>query len=232
MAGSGIEAAIARLAAARPGVREDERHQIDKELGRLYWVAGKPQESLKAYAAVLEYQADDPDGLWGTALAHALAGDWDAAWSVYDQAVRLRTGVVDLRADYARDLLRAGETERARDQVEEGLLLDPDDPNLLAMKAWCLVAEGDAAGGAAVADSALSANPWCDAARIVLAMARARAGTPADAESVLAPILDRLDRGAPPQYVYRPKWARYDQVATLPHVERELISVLRGDRER
>jgi hypothetical protein len=63
-------------------------------------------------------------------------------------------------------------------------------------------------------------------------MARARAGTPADAESVLAPILDRLDRGAPPQYVYRPKWARYDQVATLPHVERELISVLRGDRER
>lgn len=227
MSGEGVEAAIARLEAARPRVRGVEQYRIDQELGRLYWVAGRAETSRAAYARVLEYQSDDPQGVWGMASAHALAGEWSEAWARYDEAVRLRTGVVELRADYARDLLRAGERDRARGQIEEGLLLDPDDPNLLAMKAWSLVEDGDLDGAEAAAGPALAASPWCDAARIALAMAKVRRGERALAETVLLPILERMEAGAAPEYVYRSKWGRYDQVRTHPAVERALVAGIR-----
>jgi hypothetical protein len=44
-----------------------------------------------------------------------------------------------------------------------------------------------------------------------------------EAASIKAPVLKRLREGAPPEYVYRSKWGRYDQVHTLPAVERALL---------
>ncbi len=75
-AGRGLDAAIAALGEARPQVRADERYLVDLELGRLHWIRGDAVESRDAYAAVLEYQRDNPEGLWGMAAALALDHDW------------------------------------------------------------------------------------------------------------------------------------------------------------
>jgi tetratricopeptide (TPR) repeat protein len=223
MAGEGVEAAIAVLEAARARVRPEEAHLIDLELGRLRWVAGRAEAAVEAYASVLDYQADNPSGLWGIASAHALDDDWEKAWGRYEEAVRLRTGVVDLRADYARDLLRAGELQRAREQIEEGRLLDSTDPRIRALEGWLLLEEGKAAEAERASTQALSAGEWCDLARIVKARAELRAGNEEGAERTLEPLRRRIRDGAPPEYVYRPKWGRYDQVHTLPAVQRALL---------
>jgi tetratricopeptide (TPR) repeat protein len=228
-AGRGLDAAIAALRAARPQVRVDERYLVDLELGRLHWIRGDAAESRNAYAAVLEYQRDNPEGLWGTAAALALDQDWTIAWSRYEEAVRLRTGVVELRADFGRDLLRAGETARAREQVEAALLLDAEDPTVLSLLGWVQLAEGDPQGAAASASRALELGPWCDLARIVgarahQAMGEAGAGQAARAAELLAPLRARIADGAAPEYVYRPKWGRYDEVHALPAVERSMLA--------
>jgi len=223
-AGRGLHAAIETLRASRNRVRENERYRVDLELGRLYWVAGNADSAGAAYARALDYQADNPEGLWGRAASLALAGDWDGAWTVYEEAVRHRTGVVALRADFARDLLRAGETERAGKQLDEARLLDAEDPDVLALTGWLRIEEGDAEGARTAAARALELAPWSDLARIVLARIARTGGNPAEAASVLQPLRDRIRDDAPPEYVYRPRWGRYEQVHTLPAVERGLIA--------
>ncbi|WP_204351181.1 hypothetical protein, partial [Serratia marcescens] len=81
------------------------------------------------------YQADQPEALWGRAATLALDGRWDESFTQYDAVLRLRTGLVPLRRDYALDLLRAGRTEAARAQLKEALILDPRDPDLRALQA-------------------------------------------------------------------------------------------------
>ena len=224
--GQGLETAISALEKARERVREEERYLVDLELGRLRWVAGSPEASRRAFQEVLEYQADNPEGLWGLAEASALAGDWDAAFARFEEAVRLRTGVVELRAAYARELLRAGRRALAREQIDAALLLDPEDPEVLALEAWWLLEEGRGEEGRAKAGRALEIAPWCDLARIVLARIEMKRSDPAAARQSVAPVLRLIEKGTPPRYVYRSKWGRYDLVHMLPEVERRLIPVL------
>lgn len=222
-AGKGLRAAIASLEAARAGVRANERYRVDQQLGQLYWVAGDADSAVSAYTRVLAYQADNPEGLWGLAAARALAGDWDEAWKAYDQAVRFRTGVVALRVDFARDLLRAGKNDKAGEQINEARLLDAEDPDVLALSGWLRLEDGDAAGAGTAASKALEIAPWSDLARIVLARIAQASGDAAEAASILEPVRERIRDDVPPQYVYRTRWGRYDQVHTLPAVERALI---------
>src|SRR5439155_1607155 len=81
-----------------------------------------------AYDSVLAYQSDNPEGLRGRAAALALAGRSDEAFRIYEEAVRARTGVADLRCDFARDLLWAGRTADAKAQLEAARLLDAENP--------------------------------------------------------------------------------------------------------
>src|SRR5678810_1419527 len=102
------------------------------------------------------YQSDDPGGLRGRAGALALAGKYDEAFTLYDQAVRLRTGVPDLRCDYARDLLRAGRVEEARKHLAEAKLLDVENPTAEALRAWADLASGDLVAARAHAKQAMA----------------------------------------------------------------------------
>jgi tetratricopeptide (TPR) repeat protein len=221
--GKGLDAAIHTLETGRAGVREEERYLIDLELGRLYWVAGSPDASRKAFAAVLDYQSDNPEGLWGLASADALASKWDDAFPRFEEAVRNRTGVVELRADYARELLRAGRFDAAKGQIDAALLLDPEDPEALALQGWWLLEQGNVEEGKAKAERAIELAPWCDLAVIVLARIEYKEGDGAAARATAAPILERIETKATPTYVYREKWGRYDLVHMLPQVERQLV---------
>ena len=226
--GRGMADVRAGLAAARGAVRAEDRYQVDLALGGYAWNAGDTTAALAAYDSVLAYQSDNPGGLHGRASALALAGRHEESFKVYDAAVRMRTGVVELRCDFARDLLFAGRTADALRHLDEAKLLDAENPTAEALRAWAAMASGDLAAARAHANQALAWGEWSDLARIVSGGVAARAGDRAAAERAWAPVRERIATGATPSYVFRPKLATWERVHTLPAVERRLLEMLAG----
>ena len=226
-AGRGLDAARSALAAARPAVRAEDRWQVDLTLGQLAWVAGDAPRSLAAFDSVLAYQSDSPEGMQGRAVALALAGRSEESFALYEQAVRVRTGVVELRCDFARDLLRAGRVDAARSQLAEAALLDEENPVAEALRAWCDLAAGDLAAAREHARRARTWGPWCDLAAIVDGAIAARAGDTKAASAAWAPVEQRVVAKAPPEYVYRKKLASWEQVHVLPAAEQAILAGFR-----
>jgi predicted Zn-dependent protease len=228
-AGRGLDAMRASLGASRALVRAEDRYQVDRALGDYAWASGDAPAALVAFDSVLAYQSDNPDGLHGRASALALAGRNDEAFQLYDRAVRERTGVVDLRCDYARDLLWAGRASEAVSQLDAAALLDAENPTAEALRAWAALQSGDVTAASAHAKQSLAWGPWCDLARIIEGGIAKRSGVPAAAERAWAPVRQRIAVNAPPEYVYRPKLAVWEHVHTLPAVERRLMEKLAAD---
>jgi len=222
-AGRGLASVRSGLAQARGRVRAGDRFRIDQALGSYAWVAGDPAASLAAYDSVIAYQSDDPTGLRGRAAALAYAGRSDSAFKLYDAAVRVRTGVVDLRCEYAFDLLWARRMPEARRQLDEAMLLDAENPTAEALRAWAALEAGDAKMARAHVKQALAWGPWCDLAHIVAGGIAARAGERSGAERAWAPVRERMAREAPPEYVFRAKLATWERVHTMPASERRLL---------
>ena len=226
-AGRGIAAARAGLEAARDQVRAEDRYQMDLAIGRLAWVAGDAPRALAAFDSVLAYQSDNPGGLQGRAAALALAGRPDEAFQQYDAAVRMRTGVVDLRCDYARELLRAGKVSEARSQLDEAKLLDEENPTAEALRAWAALASGQTEAARAHAKQARAWGPWCDLADIVAGAVEARAGRADAARAAWGPVDRRIAANASPEYVFRPRLSTWEQVHALPAAERTILDAFR-----
>ena len=214
---------LAREAGALKG---EDRFRVDLALADHHRRLGDVPSALAAYEAVLAYQGDQPEALWGRAATLALAGRWDEAFQQYEAVLRLRTGLVPLRRDYALDLLRAGRTEPARAQVKEALILDPRDPDTLALKAWLALVDGDAVAAQRGADEALALGPWSDLAAIVRAAALQAQGQGDAALAALAPLKHRMAAGTPPQYIYRPEKSAWFSVHELPASERRVMEML------
>ena len=207
-------------------LRGEDRFRVDLALADHHRRLGDVPQALAAYDAALAYQGDQPEALWGRAATLALAGRWDEAFAQYDAVLRLRTGLVPLRRDYAVDLMRAGRLDAARVQVKEALLLDPVEPDVLALKAWLALASGDATAARRDSADALRRGPWSDLAVIVHAAALQAAGEGGAAQAALAPLRERIARGAPPRYVYRPEKSGWFSVHELPAVERRVLALL------
>ena len=207
-------------------LKGEDRFRVDLAVADHYRRLGDADRALAAYGAVLAYQGDQPEALWGRAAALALASRWDDAFAQYEAVLRLRTGLLPLRRDLALDLLRAGRTEPARAQVKAALLLDPRDPDTLALKAWLALRDGDAAAAERGADEALALGPWSDLAVIVRAAALQARGDGTAAQQELAPLRQRLASGAPPQYVYRPEKSGWFSVHEFPASERRVLEAL------
>jgi len=223
-AGRGLAAARAAIASARATVRAEDRYLLDQEGIKLAWLAGDASGALAAADSLLGYQSDHPDGLRGRAAALALSGRSDVAFPLYDDAVRLRTGVVDLRCDYARDLLSAGKVDEARRQLGEAKLLDVENPTAEALRAWADLQSNDLASARAHAKQALAWGDWSDLARIVGGAIEKKAGRDADAAALWAPVVQRIASNAPPEYVYRKKIATWEEIHRLPAFERDLLA--------
>lgn len=221
-----VQALLEGASSPRRGVsalRGEDRFLVDLALADLLRNRGQAARAQALYESALKYQADSPEALWGRAASLALAKHWDAATAQYEQALRLRTGLVPLRADRLLDTLRAGQLGAARTQLKEALLLDPVDPQLLALGAWIALADHDAAGALTQADAALARGPWCDLALIVKGAALQQLGRQADAQAALAPLRQRVSTDAGPQYVYRPEQSAWVSVHELPMVENTLL---------
>lgn len=220
LTGHGLDAAIGALEPARAAVRDDERHRLDLRLGFYRFTAGDAAAARASFNAVLDYQADHPSGLWGLASARALEESWDDAWTHYEAAVQQRSGLAELRAEYARDLLRAGELGHARVELDAALLLDAEEPEALAADAWWHLEAGEPEHAATIAHYALALAPWCDAARIVAAATARRLGDDPSAEKLLAPLTPENGHRRTPRYFYRPSAGRYVLGQTLAAVWR------------
>jgi tetratricopeptide (TPR) repeat protein len=207
-------------------LKGEDRFRVDLALADHHRRLGDVARALAAYDAVLAYQGDQPEALWGRAATLALDGRWDEAFGQYEAVLRLRTGLVPLRRDYALDLLRAGRRDAARAQLKEALLLDPRDPELLALQAWLALADGDAAAAHRAAGEALALGPWSDLAAIVQAAVLQALGQPDAAQVALAPVRQRIAANAPPQYVYRPEKSSWVSVHQLPASERRVMELL------
>ncbi len=231
--GRGLAAARASLASARALVRESDRYRVDGALGAYALLAGDGAAALAAYDSVLAYQSDSPEGLPGRAAALAqLAadgkGDWNAAFTQYDAAVRMRTGIVSLRASYALDLLRAGRVAEARVQLDAAKLLDERHPDVEALRGWAALASGDVKAARAHAEQALAWGAWSDLARIVQAGAL-RAGGDARAAAAAWEAFDaRLAKETRPGYVFRKELSSWQLVHAHGAAEAAVAAALRG----
>jgi hypothetical protein len=142
---------------------------------------------------------------------------------LYDQVVRSRSGLPELRAAFARDLLVAGELERAREQINAALLLDSTCPRIRALEAWSILAGGDADSAAVLTARLIEEAPWCDLALLVKARAEHGLGDSDRAARTLLHWKERVRAHATPDYVFRPRWGRYDLVHTYPAIERRIV---------
>ncbi|HEY8880721.1 MAG TPA: tetratricopeptide repeat protein [Roseateles sp.] len=207
-------------------LKGEDRFRVDLALADYHRRLGDVPRALAAYEAVIAYQSDQPEALWGRAATLALDGRWDEAFAQYEAVLRLRTGLVPLRRDYALDLLRAGRKEAARAQLKEALILDPADPDTLALRGWLALADGDAAAARRDAGEALALGAWSDLAAIVQTAALQALGQADAARAAIAPLKQRIAANAPPQYVYRPEKSGWFSVRELPANERQVMELL------
>jgi len=219
----------ALLEGARNKLQGEDRFLVDLATADALRNQGLAERAQAAYEAALVYQADSPEALWGKAASLALAQRWDAAFAQYEHVLRLRTGLVPLRADRLLDTLRAGRLDQAHVQLKEALLLDPTDPQLLALAAWLALSEKDAAGALAQADAALAKGPWCDLAVIVKAAALKALGRGDESAKAVALLRERVKAGMGPQYLYRPEQSAWASVHEMPAVERAQMRAWLGD---
>ncbi len=218
-----VVARIEALERVRPGVEEREKYLIDLELADAYFSAGELGAAIEAFRRVLDYQADNPEALWGMGFTVSLTGDIEAARVYFDKALSRRSGLVNLRTDYAMALIEAGDYAGASGQLREAELLSPQSDRLSAARGWLEMAQGKPSAAIGPLESALKSSPQNDLARILLARARLRSGDPESAQDELAPLLTRLAEGIPPEYHYNRTAAAFELVHTLPGYERKLL---------
>lgn len=222
-------ARMEELLRRRGSVERVERYLIDLELGDAAFTAGEIDSSVRAFRRVLDYQSDNPEALWGAGYSLSLAGDIGGARGYFERALKRRSGLVELRCDYATVLIEAGDLDAAEDQLSEATLLDPESSSVEAVRGRLELERGAPAKAAAHLEEALERDPDNDVARTLLAKARLEIGDPEGARKELEPLLERVESGAPPEYSYNAKRAGFRLVHTFPAHEKKLLYEVAAD---
>ena len=86
---------------------------------------------ILVFASAVRAQAPDPAyPFLERAYAAVRVKDWDTAVSSFDRALQLQPNRADVHKDLAYALLKAGETEGARDHFKNAVDLDPSDEHV------------------------------------------------------------------------------------------------------
>lgn len=222
-AGRGVRAARGFLEGRRNVIRREDLPNVDLARGRFAWIEGDWAAALAAYDSACAVQADLPEARWGRASALALAERWEEAFDEYQAAIKERTGLADLRADYARDLLRAGRLAEARAQLEEARILEPENPIAESLRGWLAWKDGDRGAAERHLEQALQWGPWCDLASILLAGVRAEMAPTGAAREELRMLAARAEAGEAPKYIYRESDSSWQSAHQFPWLERRLL---------
>jgi tetratricopeptide (TPR) repeat protein len=168
-------------------------------------------EAITQCDAVLQLQANHPTAIWQRANSRArLAWQGETLDSTifeqsvadYESAVLMRSGVMGLRLDYARDLIFAGRLDEADAQIIEAETLHPNDPLPMTYRAWLLRLQGDVEASDHLFSDALAIEPTPDDAHVLAA----HFGI-VDARSVETLLNQWTADG--PNYVYNPRQYYY-----------------------
>lgn len=214
---------VKKLEDARAGVESREKYLIDLELGEACYLSGDIEKSIEAYGSVLEYQNDNPEALWGLAFDKHLAGDSEASREYFEKALSRRSGLVELRLDYARALLGEGDLPGAKAQLAEAEILAPESSGVTETKGWIELAGGDPAGAIPMLEDAVEKQEHNNFARILLAEAALQSGDAERAQGILAPMLKRVESRTPPEYRYNKKKAAFEVIHAFPAYERSML---------
>jgi tetratricopeptide (TPR) repeat protein len=215
-----IRARIERIKTGSQRIEERDRYLIDLELANAYLAAGDIVKATAAFDRVLDYQEDNHEALWGMGIAKALAGDMDSARAHFDRAVLRRSGITDLRTDYALVLLDAGDLEGAGAQLNEARLLDPENAQVAMIGGRIEFLNGDLGEAIVKLERALGYAPHLDLARVFFAEAVLESGEPRRAWNELEPVIDRIENGLPPEYFYNENRFTFEVIHELPAYER------------
>lgn len=170
-------------------------------MSRVLMAEDEPEEALVALRGALAKEPDHDTAHFLMGLNRVLTGRWSAAERSYLKAIELDPGHAGYRAAYAR-LLDLLDFERdALRVVEDALALDPDDPDLHALRSRLMLVV-DPRHWRLSEESALRAvrlDPENPDARAALGMVRLRSGDLATAEEDFRSALrlhpgDRLAR--------------------------------------
>ncbi|MFH1679983.1 MAG: tetratricopeptide repeat protein [Candidatus Eisenbacteria bacterium] len=229
---------IAILIRAREKVESSQRYLIELALGRAYLGRGDLEKAKESFGWVLRYQEDNPEALWGIAAAEGLASDTAEANAFFVRAIRGRSGVAELRADYARFLVRHGRFEEAEKQIREARLIEPRSADAEAAAGLLAIYLEDWLEARRRLADALAFAPHSDLATILLAHTWIATGDADHAEEILRPVLDAVEKEAPPEIIYLERKGEYRAIHTYPAEERWLLhrtaselAAARGDPE-
>jgi len=200
--------ACEHLAEGLSKVIPEEAYILHSALGGALWRAGDYEEAARYYAKALDYQSDNSDALWGMGLALGDAGKMEEAKRYFEQALEERTGIVELRLDYARILLQSGDMLAARRQLAEAQLLDAEGDDVLAISGWLEAEGGRWPQALEQLEKALEKAPYNDLAKILKLRALKAMGRAMEAQA-LADELRAASENGKPEWVYYPRSTNY-----------------------
>jgi tetratricopeptide (TPR) repeat protein len=88
---------------------------------------GEYEESISTYRLLLELKRDNPDALLGLARTYFWSGRYDEAVGYFHEALDAGANEVDIRIDLGKLYLALHESERAKEEFERVLEIDPEN---------------------------------------------------------------------------------------------------------
>lgn len=133
-------------------------------------------------------QTPNPEELFREAAASQQRGDDQTAIAKYQELVKIRPDVPEVRANLGAALAHAGRYEDAIEQYQAALAKLPDNPGLRLNLALAYYKKGDLANAAEKLESLRQASPGDARIATLLGDCYSRLGRDKDAIAVLAPI--------------------------------------------
>ncbi|HEY3296781.1 MAG TPA: tetratricopeptide repeat protein [bacterium] len=213
-------------------VDSTERNAIRQALGNALLYVGRYAEAATQYRAILAEVSDDPNALWGLGIALGDAGDFAKADSAFGQALGRRSGIIELRLDYARMLLRAGKLDEAGKQIEEAQILSPGDAQVLTMKGWYMAQREEWTLALGMLDRAAEIAPDLRLAAVLRIHVLQKMPPPRRKPPVVkhftagleAALMAEAERTDKPQWLFLPRKAGYIAARIWPKFQRDLLN--------
>jgi tetratricopeptide (TPR) repeat protein len=218
------------LTKALSAVDSTERNPVRQELGNAMLYVGRYEDAAGQFRSILREISDDPMALWGLGVALGDAGDYAKADGAFTQALSRRSGIIELRLDYARMLIKAGKLDAAGKQIEEAQILSPGDAQVLTIKGWYMMASGEFALALSNLDRAIELAPDLRLAsvlrvRVLWEMPKPRRAPPIKHNSagLEAALMVEAERTDVPQWMFLPRKTGYIPSRIWPQFQRELL---------
>jgi tetratricopeptide (TPR) repeat protein len=199
-----------------------EVKNLYQALGNAYLYAGKSDRAANYFLRIHDKESKDSGALWGLGLALGDLKDYAAADSFFSLALIERSGIIELRMDYARILIIAGRLEDAERQIDEAKILDAEDQLVTIMSGWLSAASGKWREALDLYELAMKQAPHYNLAAVLRVEALKQTGQTALAQSE-AKRLDEASKSEVPAWVFDSQKSSYVPSRLWPAFQKDLL---------